>query len=802
MSEKPNFLEDIQGKKPESYGEESFVSRRRNFTPLYAILAVIIIVTLVVVFFINRGVEVPDMTGWSESEVYNWGQTNDIAIVKELDYSIEIDTGNLISQKIEAGQVIKKSTPFNIVVSKGSNPNESIKLINMKETTLSDLEKWIEENLLTGITIKKENSDVIEKDHVIEYNIVDGTEENFVRKNRITVLISSGPEEVSNTVSVPDFYKKSEKEVMIWANANGISVSFEEIFDEYSDYGQIISQSIKKETKITREDVIAFEISLGQAIVVPDFNGLTKTEAETLATRQGIPVYFEYVESTRDPNLVLSQDLMPGQEIHKEQEVVIEISKESDYIVVPNFVGLKSDEASTLAGLHNVRLFFITIDSTEDTNVVLQQDISSGGLVNRDSYVTLEVSSGDLIVPDFIGLTKENCQTMAELNSLSLVFNEVDTVEEDNNVVLAQNIEAGTIIDKGKQIKIDIARNSGIIAVDMSSMTREEASRWASRNSVSLVFVEEYSDKYTSGKLYNQSLKNEIIPTNEDILIYCSLGQIGLTDFSGSTKLVMTDWMTDVNSKGGNVSLNFIPVDNSTKEKGTIINHNYKSDYIALDTVIDVWISMSTITLDIPDMTGVEEQTFIDWCTENHVSYEIAERYSDDYMEGALFGQEYKNEPLPEGEALKVYRSIGKLHIDNCQNQPVEVFMGFINGANLKGADIEVIYADKTSNNIPKGYVLEQSVTIGYLSCGSTMTVTISAGKYVTMPQFEGRMIDNAVNTMEAWNLEYEITYEYSSEEKDGVFYPKNQVISQSEQSGSEIPQNRIIRLVVSLGEE
>ncbi|MBN2222255.1 MAG: PASTA domain-containing protein, partial [Vallitaleaceae bacterium] len=454
MSEKPNFLDDIQKGKPESFKEEVFTARKRNFTPFYVGIGAVLIVVFVIYLLVNRGVEVPDMSGWKEGEVYNWGKENGVTIVKEGVYDLTHDTGILIEQGTAANGKLKKSNPLNVKISLGPDPNEALELIDIKASSEEEIKAWVAENKLTGISIRYEASQVIPQGTVINFEIVDGTASSFLRKNRVNVFVSSGPEVVSDTVTVPDFYKATKGTVVQWATKNGIEVVYTEAFDEFIELGAIRSQSIKADTKITRNDVLEVELSLGVAIVVPDFNGMTKTAAADLATRSSITLYYEQAESAGDPDKVLSQDVIAGSSIAKNQPITLTISKESEYKEVPNFVGLSQSEATSLAALHNIKLFFVTVDSTQNSEKVISQDLKKGDFVSSSSYVTLKISSGKLIVPNFIGLTKTEAETMAEAGGFNLTFDTDATVDGSQYTILTQSRPAESLIDKTTGIRL------------------------------------------------------------------------------------------------------------------------------------------------------------------------------------------------------------------------------------------------------------------------------------------------------------------------------------------------------------
>jgi beta-lactam-binding protein with PASTA domain len=799
---KPNksFIDNLAPEKPESFEEEVFVKQKKNYIPTIIVTLVILIVGSVLFTTFTKGSTMPDMTGWTENDAYNWAKTNNATIVRKDIYSLTHENGMLISQLESEGTKINRNGAINLTFSKGADPNELIAFPDLKEMTLQQVNQWINDNKLAGVYIVKENSTVFEKDTVINYELIDGSESSFIRKNRLKIYISLGSKEMSETVVVPDFSGKTKGDIVKWAKDNSIEVSYQEQFDDYVAYGQVVTQSIASQTKMKRTDPLEVTISLGKEITVPSFVGITRNEATNLATLYGITIHFTAQVSTKESGTILDQDIAPSTSIHEKQLLTLTVATTSETVVIPNFVGLSSSEASALAGLHGISTFTVTADSTEKAGQIISQSVSVGSRLSKSDYITLTVSSGDLLIPDFTQLTRNEADVVAREQGISIQYNEVKTVEYDNHTIISQNKASGSAIPSTTTVILDVTVNSGVTVPDFSTMSKTEAEIWASNHSVQLSIIEEYSDTYEAGLFYNQNYKHQILPSDESLLVYRSLGKLGITDYTDQKKLDIINWQTDVNLKGASVTLEFIVVEDSIKPKGTITDQSIKSDTIILNQHITVWVSGNEQTVTVPDFSAVQESTLIAWCNNNQVNYIIEDRYSDDYVEGILFGQNYKNTSIPAGDKLIIYRSIGKLRIGNFVGKTKAEIEGFFNDANLKGANLEVVYGSKTSYSIPKGNILEQSVMSNYIQLGSKVSIILSAGKEVQMPELTGRSVDQAIELLESLDMEYSISYEYSEIHNGKALYSMNTVMSQSVKERSLVSQSKVIVIVVSLG--
>ncbi len=203
-------------------------------------------------------------------------------------------------------------------------------------------------------------------------------------------------------------------------------------------------------------------------------------------------------------------------------EVVISLGES---VELPDFVGLTSSEASSLAGLKNIQIFVREVDSTRDSGLVVSQDLEPGTSILSDEIVTIKVSKGNARVPSFVNLDKQSAEVLAQSMDITVIFKEVETVDKTNETILSQSIKKGTMVDENDTIILEVAKNSGVQVIDMTEMSKFEAELWATQNEISLTFIERYSDQYPFDTLFGQSVVEGIIPAGEQMYVYQSLGK-------------------------------------------------------------------------------------------------------------------------------------------------------------------------------------------------------------------------------------------------------------------------------------
>jgi len=794
MGDQKSFIEDIANKKPESFHEEVFTLSKRNNKRIYIALAVLVVGILFIFLVKNRTTTLPDMTGWKLEDIQTWVDEKHKKTTVEGIYNLEYPAGIYISQDIPVGSSIKKKETFTIQYSLGGDQNESITLIDFKSLSVKEIEDWIKENQLTGVTIKYENSEVVQKDKVINYDIIDGTEKMFIRKNRITIFVSNGNEDLADTFKMPDFLGMNKGAVLQWGEDHEIKITIKKIFNPYIEQGKVFKQNIKKDTKITRKDKLRVDISLGSPITVPDFTGLTRGEATELAALHSIKVFLKHEASNQAFDTILSQNIEPGIQIDKTKILTLQIAGDTNKITVPDFVGLSAneatslaslyamkvfiknidgtnenskvisqsikqgkqvektkiitlnaegetkelkvpdfinltlEEANSLAALHNTKVFIKKVSSSKEKDIVFAQSKAKGKIIQLDDIITLCISTGQKKAPNFIGLTKNEASTIAQNKLITLIFNEIETTTAPNNTVIKQSIKKGQEIEGTITILLDIAINSGVMAKDLTYLSKIEAEDWANKNKIILHILDQYSDTHSVGILYDQSMKDKLIPYNGSITLYHSLGQVSVENFVNKTKLDIIKWKDEVNSKGGNILLTFLEDNNTTKAKGIITNQSVKSDLVKRNETIFVWVSVTDNGIIIPNLDDKSEAEFILWCNTNSVLYVITDQYSSSYRTGRVFGQNYNNSYVPKGEFLKIYRSLGSVIIKDFTNQAKSAVTSWLKQVNSLNASIKLVFAEEYSDTIGQGKIINQSVKDEEININDTITITISLG--------------------------------------------------------------------------
>lgn len=239
------------------------------------------IILLFFVYYMLVHVKVEDFVGNPVSDVRAWANENDVEIELEQEYSMEYDANSVMAQSVPEGKKIRKGKTFTVTSSLGPDPEENIPLADFSEMSQEEAQNWINENKAENLQMVSEYNDDIDEGSFIKLTIKnsDINESEYKRKDSAAVYYSRGKEVFEKNITIPDFTGKPKEEVEKWAEANEIEMTYEEADSDSVEVGHIIRQSEDPNGTIAKRDKMKVIVSVGEAIVVPNFGGVTPEEA-------------------------------------------------------------------------------------------------------------------------------------------------------------------------------------------------------------------------------------------------------------------------------------------------------------------------------------------------------------------------------------------------------------------------------------------------------------------------------------------------------------------------------------------
>lgn len=736
MSQTNGFLDEFTAEKPESFREEVFVPRRGRWKRLLALPAALAAFACIWLAYLAVTASVlPDMTGWQLDAIRSWVDKHHPTATLAEQYSDTVDKGLFLGSEPQAGTRLARSAPLRIRHSGGADPSQPVSVPELKGMTVDRVQSWIRDNKLSGATVSYEPNELVAKDTVIQVELLDGTADQFLRKSRIRILVSTGAAGSDQTFAMPDLTGKSRQEALRWATEKGVRLEVETVFDSVYATDVVMRQSIRKDTKITRNDALSLAVSRGPALKVPDFKGLTRQEASDLASLSGIKVFFRHKESSGTADTVLSQDMEPGVEIDGKTVVTVVVAAKSDQLVVPDFTGLTGAEAEKLASLSELKVFVLRNGNNAEKAVIRTQSVKAGKAVRRDQLILLSLDPGTAAtMPDFKGMNRQDASVVAQNMGLSPVFSEVRSTQAANGTVLRQDAAPGTPVGDRKSLLLEVAVNSGVIAVDLTTGTRTGAEAWAADNGLTLRLVERYHDSLPAGALFGQEGIGRIVPAGGSVTVQVSLGRPLVPDFTGKPKTEVIAWQREANAKGAGITAVFTDDAASTQPVGCVSTQNVRADYVPLNASITFGVSTRENTgVRIPSLTGMNIADARSWCAANGVTCSTEERYADERA-NQVIGQSHAGGYLGKGDYLRLVVSLGRPVMPDLSGKDAAAARLWLEDVNRQGANLKLAVGEDWSETIVAGKVLRQPLAGSEVVIGSTVTVTLSKGPAPQQP--------------------------------------------------------------------
>lgn len=355
--------------------------------------------------FLYKAVNTVQMPAFSMSKTLDemklWATQNKITLRTSYQYSTKMEENYVLEQSIKQGEKISKGSAVDVVVSKGADPEERIKLPDFTTMNLAKIEQWKEENKATGVTIDKEFNDNVEKGKVLAVTFKDSSisAESYRRKDKLTIKISKGKEVFEKNITVPNFEGKLKSEVEAWADKQEVNVTFQEQGSASIPKGTVLSQSIAAKEKVAKKDTIVVTISLGKILYAPNFYGLDETQAQLAASQAGVNVQMVYYyHSTIGVNQLIEQSVPAGQVV-EEGNPTITLMYSLGKPYVDNFI--EQSEKMMIDAIAEMNrkganlTYQVVYQNSEEVGKGMVMDSSPlGSFVEIGSHIVIVVSKG------------------------------------------------------------------------------------------------------------------------------------------------------------------------------------------------------------------------------------------------------------------------------------------------------------------------------------------------------------------------------------------------------------------------
>lgn len=429
LFDNPNLIEDneeiIKESRPrklESVSDDSNELHDIEIDPEYSkkqkrkkiLIGASIILALVlsyVVYYQMTRIKMPDFQDKSVTEARKWAAENRMELEIKEAYSLKSESSDVMKQGVAPGKNVKKGSTISLTVSEGPDPEEIIKLPDFKTIGEKEASEFVTKNKAENLSILTEYSDKVEKGKFIRMDFSDKevTSENYRRRDSLNVYYSKGKEVFEKDIPVPDFSGKMKNDVEDWAQKNSIAMTYEEVDSDKIEEGKIISQSIEKNKKIAKKDKMSVKISLGKAIIVPNY-GYYSAESSLTAV-EGLDLSVQQLFSDAVPyGQLISQSVEAGTKLTAKNSKSVKVIYSYGQPYIKSYFGqLEGDIPKFLYDDFNSKGANITygtyyVDSDAQKGEIVKMS-AYNQYIASDSYITFGISNGKFA--DLPGKTPE-----------------------------------------------------------------------------------------------------------------------------------------------------------------------------------------------------------------------------------------------------------------------------------------------------------------------------------------------------------------------------------------------------------
>lgn len=343
--------------------------------------------------------------------------------------------------------------------------------------------------------------------------------------------------------------------------------------------------------------------------------------------------------------------------------------------------------------------------------------------------------------------------------NISTIYEYSDNIKE--GFVIMQDVEAGTILKEVSDLNLTISNGPNydkeLIISSFIGRTLDELLEYIDNNhlnNVTLNFVTD--DNIEKDIITAQSIKGEI-KRNTSITFTISLGnKQGLKDLTLESLNNKSTFDATLYLKRNAIKYEISYDYSDSVKKGYVISHSpEKGKKVSPNKDVVKLIVSKGKKIIVPDFTKSSVDDVINWIIENNLKVAFKEKYSTNIEKDKLLEVSVKKDDVvSEGTKITITTSLGSLTVPKFNSLPE--FKSWASENNI-GYDEKYEYNDAIS----KGNIISLSKKTGDKIDPEKdrLTVTISYGKAVTVPNFVGKSKTNIQNT--CYNIGLNCTFYY-----------------------------------------
>ena len=371
-------------------------------------------------------------------------------------------------------------------------------------------------------------------------------------------------------------------------------------------------------------------------------------------------------------------------------------------------------------------------------------------------------------LPNFINKNIADVVVYADEKKLDIDYSYEysDNVEEGK--IISQDVLPGTILKKIDKVSFVVSGGPNydkeIILTNFEGTKIDELIDFISKNYLNNVnIVYEINNEIERDIIISQSVKgntkrSSLITVKVSLGSKDSLSPISLKDLRDKKLFDATLYL-----KRNGISYELKYEFSDTINKDHIISTDPSSGEVTpLSSKVILTVSKGK-SITVPNLKDMEMKDIVSWASENNVKLSFNEEYHKDIKLGQIISVSAKeNNIIAEGTNITITTSKGPLRLINTHN-----LAEFKTWADKYKVDYSIKY--EYSDTVSKGTIIKYSIEIdSIIDFDNSITVTVSNGKSITVPNFVGMSKYNITTTCKNLGLNCTFYYTgYSSTAKD-----------------------------------
>ena len=243
-------------------------------------------------------------------------------------------------------------------------------------------------------------------------------------------------------------------------------------------------------------------------------------------------------------------------------------------------------------------------------------------------------------MPDFVGQTKDDVASWVkqqEINTSGIVFKDEYNFDNDKDVILSQDVEAGKKVKNDVKITFTISLGADpdekISLPDIKSMTKSELESWISKNKLTKTKITtSYNDTVEKDAVISYELKGveeDDFTRSSTLNISVSkgpqpAGTVTVSDFKNKSYSEVESW-----AKTNKITLNKVESYSDSIESGFVMSQSVDaSKTIKQGDTLTVTVSKGK-GIKVPNLNSMSEEEIKTWVSKNNLNATITSKYSN-----------------------------------------------------------------------------------------------------------------------------------------------------------------------------